>query len=101
MNVGPEISQAVVVLFSAVFTGNMVLSYFLGLCPFISVSREVKTATGLGLAVIFVNTCTCALNWLAYKYVLVQLELEFFRFILFIIISYHISIFQINLIKFN
>ena len=64
----------------------MILSYFLGLCPFISVSRELKTATGLALAVIFVLTCTIGLNWLAYRYVLVPLELEFFRFILFIII---------------
>lgn len=79
-------SQALVVCFAAIFTGNMVLSYFLGLCPFISVSREIKTATGLGLAVIFVIVCTCAINWLAYKYILVPLELEFFRFILFIII---------------
>lgn len=79
-------SQALVVCFAAIFTGNMVLSYFLGLCPFISVSREIKTATGLGLAVIFVIVCTCTINWLAYKYILVPLELEFFRFILFIII---------------
>lgn len=81
-----EFSQALIVCFSAIFTGNMVLSYFLGLCPFVSVSREIKTATGLGLAVIFVIVCTCGINWLVYKHILVPLELEFFRFILFIII---------------
>ncbi len=86
MNLGAEFLHAAVVSFSAIFTGNMVLSYFLGLCPFLSVSREIKTAFGLGLAVVFVITFTCALNWVAYYYVLEPLELEFFRFILFIII---------------
>ena len=86
MSAGTEISQAFVVCISAVFTQNILLTYFLGLCPFLGVSREVKTATGLGLAVVFVLTSTCMLNWLAYRYVLVPLGLEFFRFILFIII---------------
>lgn len=86
MNVGAEISQAFVVMVSAIFTQNILLAYFLGLCPFIGVSREIKAAFGLGLAVIFVLTCTALLNWLAYHYVLVPLGLEFFRFILFIII---------------
>lgn len=86
MNAAPEISQAFIVCISAVFTQNILLTYFLGLCPFLGVSREVKTAMGLGFAVIFVLTITCMLNWLVYHYVLVPLDLEFFRFILFIII---------------
>ncbi len=86
MNIEPQAQQALVVFISAVFTQNILLSYFLGLCPFLGVSREVKSAFGLGLAVIFVLTSTCMLNWALYKYVLVPLELEFFRFILFIIV---------------
>ncbi len=86
MSVGTEIMQACIVAISAVFTQNILLAYFLGLCPFIGVSREIKAAFGLGLAVIFVLTCTVLLNWIAYHYVLVPLHLEFFRFILFIII---------------
>jgi Na+-transporting NADH:ubiquinone oxidoreductase subunit E len=86
MNVEAEILQALVVCISAIFTQNILLTYFLGLCPFIGVSREIKTAFGLGLAVIFVMTCTSLLNWLAYHYVLEPLGLYFFRFILFIII---------------
>jgi len=86
VNVEAQIWQAFVVCVSAVFTQNILLSYFLGLCPFIGVSREIKSAFGLGLAVIFVMTSTCMLNWLAYHYVLEPLGLEFFRFILFIII---------------
>jgi Na+-transporting NADH:ubiquinone oxidoreductase subunit E len=86
MNFTAEISQAFVVFISAVFTQNILLTYFLGLCPFIGVSREIKTAFGLGLAVIFVMASTSLLNWLAYHYVLEPLGLHFFRFILFIII---------------
>ncbi|MFH1615174.1 MAG: Rnf-Nqr domain containing protein [Planctomycetota bacterium] len=78
--------NAFVVCVSAVFTSNMVLSYFLGLCPFLAVSREVRTALRLGAAVVFVLACTSALNWLMYNYVLVPLGLEFFRFIMFIIV---------------
>ena len=86
MDIAPQAQQALVVFISAVFTQNILLSYFLGLCPFLGVSREVKSAFGLGLAVIFVLTTTCMLNWALYKYVLIPLELEFFRFILFIIV---------------
>ncbi len=86
MNIGGEISHAGVVCIAAIFTQNILLSYFLGLCPFIGVSREIKTSLGLGAAVIFVMTSTVMLNWLAYHYVLVPLGLGFFRFILFIII---------------
>ena len=83
---GQELWLAVVTCFAAIFTQNILLTTFLGMCPFTSVSREVKTAIGLGAAVVFVMTLTSVLNWLAYYYVLVPLELEFFRFILFIII---------------
>ena len=86
MTFGTEISQAFVVCIAAIFTQNILLSYFLGLCPFLGVSREIKTSIGLGLAVIFVMTSISLLNWLAYHYVLEPLDLHFFRFILFIII---------------
>ena len=86
MNPTAEVWQMLVVCFSAVFTGNILLTTFLGMCPFLAVSREVRAAVGLGFAVVFVMTFTSLLNWLAYRYVLIPLELEFFRFILFIII---------------
>jgi Na+-transporting NADH:ubiquinone oxidoreductase subunit E len=81
-----QLSYALVVFVSAIFTQNILLAYFLGLCPFIGVSREVKTSFGLGLAVIFVMATTSLLNWVAYHFVLEPLGLEFFRFIMFIII---------------
>ena len=86
MNGMSQLSYAFVVFISAIFTQNILLSYFLGLCPFIGVSREVKTSFGLGLAVIFVMTSTSMLNWVAYHLVLEPLGLHFFRFIMFIII---------------
>jgi len=86
MNLSAEMTQAFIVCISAIFTNNILLSYFLGLCPFIGCSREMKASVGLGLAVIFVMTCTCVLNWLVYHLVLVPLGLEFFRFIMFIIV---------------
>ncbi|OHB59980.1 MAG: NADH:ubiquinone reductase (Na(+)-transporting) subunit E [Planctomycetes bacterium RBG_13_46_10] len=86
MTISGEIWQAFIVCISAIFTQNILLSYFLGLCSFLSVSREVKASVGLGLAVTFVMATTTLLNWVAYHYILVPLGLEFFRFILFIII---------------
>jgi len=86
MNISAEITQAFIVCVSAIFTNNILLNYFLGLCSFIGCSREMKASVGLGLAVIIVLVCTCVLNWLVYYFVLVPLGLEFFRFIMFIIV---------------
>ena len=74
------------ILFASIFTENILLSRFLGMCSFLSVSRQVKTAVGLGLAVVFVMTCTVALDWLAYHIILRPYHIEYFRFIIFIII---------------
>ena len=72
--------------FAAIFTNNILLTNFLGLCPFLSISREVRSSLGLGIAVIFVMTSTAAINYLVYYYVLLPLNLEHFRYIVFIII---------------
>ncbi len=85
MEIGPQIMQMAVVAFSAAITENILLTRFLGMCPFLTVSRHVKTALGLGWAVIFVLTGTTMLNWLVYKLVLVPLGLEYLRFIMFIV----------------
>jgi len=76
----------VAVFFAAIFTNNVLLTLYLGMCSFLSVSREVKTSVGLGAAVIFVMACTSLLNWLVYYYILVPLELEFLRFVAFILV---------------
>ncbi len=72
--------------FAAIFTNNILLTNFLGLCPFLSISREVRSSLGLGVAVVFVMTCTAVINYLVYYYVLVPLHLDHFRYIVFIII---------------
>ena len=86
MNLGAEIWQAVTVCVAAVFTQNILLAYFLGLCPFIGVSREVKTAFGLGVAVIFVMTLTSIITWAVYEWVLVPCGITYLYIIAFILV---------------
>lgn len=74
-----------VVFFASIFTNNMILTNFLGMCSFIAVSGEIKTSLGLGQAVTFVLTFTTVLNYVIYHYILIPLGLEYLRFIIFII----------------
>jgi Na+-transporting NADH:ubiquinone oxidoreductase subunit E len=74
------------IFFAAIFTNNILLTNYLGMCSFLAVSREVSTSEGLGGAVIFVMTATSMLNWLAYHYILVPLGLVYLRYIVFIVI---------------
>lgn len=74
-----------VIFFAAIFTNNMILSNFLGMCSFIAVSKEIKTAFSLGQAVTFVLTFTTVLNYFIYYKILVPYNLEYLRFIIFII----------------
>lgn len=75
-----------VIFFAAIFTNNMIMSNFLGMCSFIAVSNEIKTAFNLGQAVTFVLTFTTLLNYLVYHLLIVPLRLEYLRFIVFIIV---------------
>ncbi len=77
------------IFLKSAFIENMVLAYFLGMCSFLAVSKTVKTAVGLGLAVIFVLGVTIPINWLLNEYLLTErgifgADLTFLRFILFI-----------------
>ena len=72
--------------FAAIFTNNILLTNFLGLCPFLSISREIRSSLGLGVAVVFVMTCTAAINYLLYYFVLEPLNLDHFKYIVFIIV---------------
>jgi Na+-transporting NADH:ubiquinone oxidoreductase subunit E len=73
-----------VIFFASVFTSNILLTNFLGMCSYLSVSRELKTAWGLGLAVTFVMTVTSMANFLVYYYLLTPLHLEYLQYIVFI-----------------
>jgi len=75
-----------VLFFASIFTGNILLVYFLGMCSFLSVSKQVKTSLGLGLAVTFVLTITSALNYIVYYFVLEPLGIEYLRYIAFIVV---------------
>ena len=80
----------------SIFVDNMIFAYFLGMCSYLAVSKTVKTANGLGLAVIFVLLCTLPLNYLLNKFVLQpgalswlgpqfsEVDLSFLSFIIFI-----------------
>jgi len=72
------------IFIASIFTNNILLASFLGMCSFLVCSNKVETALGLGTAVTFVLTATTALNYLIYHHVLVPLELEFLSFIIFI-----------------
>jgi len=74
------------VFFASIFTSNILLTNFLGMCSFLAISKEVKASVGLGVAVAFVIGITSVLNWLAYYYILVPLDLVYLRYIVFIII---------------
>ena len=75
-----------VIFFAAIFTGNILLTYFLGMCSFLSVSKQIKTALGLGLAVTFVLTITSALNYVVYHRILEPLGIVYLRYIVFIVV---------------
>ena len=73
-------------LLTTALINNVVLSQFLGLCPFLGVSKNVKTAAGMGAAVIFVITLSSALTSILYDHVLVPLELTYMETIVFILV---------------
>jgi Na+-transporting NADH:ubiquinone oxidoreductase subunit E len=76
-----------VILVSSALTQNILLTRFLGMCPFLAISREMKAAFGLGCAVVFVTTCTGLLNGLLYQFVLVPMKLDVsLSLILFIVV---------------
>lgn len=74
------------VLLTTALINNVVLSQFLGICPFLGVSRNIKTAAGMGGAVIFVITISSAVTSLLYDYVLVKLDLIYLKTIVFILV---------------
>ncbi|WP_297529293.1 electron transport complex subunit RsxA [Thiohalobacter sp.] len=74
------------ILISTILVNNFVLVKFLGLCPFMGVSRKLETATGMGLATTFVLTLSSVCSYLANEYLLVPLGLEYLRTITFILV---------------
>jgi len=79
-------TQLVVILVATVLVNNFVLARFLGLCPFMGVSKNLEAAAGMSLATAFVLTLSSASAYLLHKYVLVPLELDYLRTIAFILV---------------
>ncbi|HNR63046.1 MAG TPA: Rnf-Nqr domain containing protein [Thermotogota bacterium] len=73
-------------LIASVFTNNILLSLFLGMCSFISISKDLKASNGLGMAVTLVLTITTLINWMVYRWIILPFELVYLRYIVFIIV---------------
>lgn len=73
-------------IISAILIENVILSRFLGTCPFLGVSKDKKSALGMGLAVIIVITLSSTISWLIYKFLLVKLNLIYMKTIIFILV---------------
>lgn len=80
------IVQLIVIALGSSLVSNVVLSQFLGLCPFLGVSKKVKTAAGMGGAVIFVITLASFVAGLLYEFILVPLNITFLKTIVFILV---------------
>ncbi|MFP4130599.1 MAG: electron transport complex subunit RsxA [Thiohalospira sp.] len=79
-------SEYLLILVSTILVNNFVLVKFLGLCPFMGVSRKLETATGMGLATTFVLTLSAICSYLVNEYLLAPLGLEYLRTIAFILV---------------
>jgi H+/Na+-translocating ferredoxin:NAD+ oxidoreductase subunit A len=76
----------ILITISTILINNFVLSYFLGICPFLGVSGKVSSALGMGLSVIFVMTLSSAISWIIFHLVLVPLDLLFLEYVAFILV---------------
>lgn len=76
----------ILLMISAILVNNILLIRFLGNCPFLGVSRSMDTATGMGLAVIFVLTLAGTITWFVHNYILAPLGIEYLRTIAFILV---------------
>jgi len=81
-----EIKELLLLVISSALVSNVVLSQFLGLCPFLGVSRKVETAAGMGGAVIFVITLASAVTGVIYKFVLEKFNITYLQTIVFILV---------------
>lgn len=78
--------ELLMIAMGSALINNVVLSQFLGLCPFLGVSKKIKTAAGMGAAVIFVITISSAITSLIYTAILVPLDMDYMKTIVFILV---------------
>ena len=95
-------AQFIMIIVSAMFINNFVVVQFLGICPFLGVSKDFKSALGMGLAVTFVMTLTCLITYPIYTFILLPLGIEFMEIIVFIfIIAAIVQMIEMVLKKFS
>ena len=80
------LKELVLILMAGVLVNNYVLQQFLGICPFLGVSKKFNQASGMGIAVTFVMLCATAVTWPIYTLALVPLKLEYLQTIVFILV---------------
>jgi len=78
--------KLIMIFISASLINNFVLTYFLGICPFVGVSNKTENALNMGLATTFVMTLTAAVTWPVYTYILVKYNVAFLQYVAFIIL---------------
>ena len=78
--------KLILLFISAAVINNFVLSYFLGICPFIGVSNKIEQAFGMGLATTFVMTLAACVTWIIYHFILIRFGLPFLQYASFIIV---------------
>jgi len=78
--------EYILILIAAIFVNNVVLSQFMGICPFLGVSNKVDTSIGMGVAVMFVLTIAAIVTYLIQNFILVPLKIEFMQTIFFILV---------------
>ena len=81
-----DIKHLILIVMSGVLANNYVLQKFLGICPFLGVSKKFNQASGMGFAVIFVMLAATSVTWPIQKYVLEKFELEYLQTIVFILV---------------
>ena len=81
-----QVQELLLLVISSALVSNVVLSQFLGLCPFLGVSKKVETAAGMGTAVIFVITLSSGVAGAIYKFILIPLHIEYLQTIVFILV---------------
>jgi len=86
MNNITSIRDLLILMVGSSLVSNVVLSQFLGLCPFLGVSKKIKTAAGMGAAVIFVITLASAVAGVIYQFILIPLNITFLQTIVFILV---------------
>ncbi len=79
-------AELLLILISAIFVNNFVLARFLGICPFLGVSKNVETALGMGMAVTFVMTVATVVTWFIQYFILAPFGLEYLQTIAFILV---------------